>query len=94
MGYLVALLATIFLAVIAFGGTEPITFTLVQAALWVLAAVALWRERPRTLLGDPATKWIALLLGYVIFQWAVVTESPPEVRDPFFAGSRTFASST
>ena len=51
MGYLVALLATIFLAVIAFWGTEPITFTLVQAALWVLAAVALWRERPRTLLG-------------------------------------------
>lgn len=84
MGYLVALLATVFFAVIAFGGTEPITFTLVQAMVWILAAVALWRERSGKLLGDPATKWVALLLGYVAFQWAVVTENPTEVRDYFF----------
>ncbi|MDA2914173.1 O-antigen ligase family protein, partial [Acidobacteriia bacterium AH_259_A11_L15] len=83
MGYFLVLTAAILAAVVAFGGTEPITFTLVQATVWVLAAVALWRERSGKLLGDPATKWIALLLAYVAFQWAAVAESPPEVRDSF-----------
>ncbi|MFQ5741289.1 MAG: hypothetical protein ACE5JX_20010 [Acidobacteriota bacterium] len=83
MGYLVGLIAALCVAVIAFGGMDPISFTVVQATVWVLAAVALWREESGKLLGDPATKWIALLLAYVAFQWAVVTESPPEVRDAF-----------
>ncbi|MDA2912754.1 O-antigen ligase family protein [Acidobacteriia bacterium AH_259_A11_L15] len=83
MGYFLVLTAAILAAVVAFGGTEPITFTLVQATVWVLAALVLLREKSGKLLDDPATKWIALLLAYVAFQWAVVTESPPEVRDSF-----------
>lgn len=82
MAYLISLIAAIFVAVVAFAGTEPIAFVAVEATVFVLAVVALWRERGKWL-GDTATKWIALLLGYVAFQWAVVTESPAEVSSHF-----------
>lgn len=82
MGNLVALIAAILVAVVAFGGTEPTAFAAVQATVFVLAAVALWHEGSKWL-GDPSTKWVALLLGYVAFQWAVVSESPAEVSGQF-----------
>lgn len=73
MGYLIALSAVLAGVLVAFGGREPFSLSLVQIAVFATTGVALWRGKFNNLVQDPSLKWATLLVGYVVFQWAIIT---------------------
>lgn len=74
-GLAVGLLIVLYVAVLGYGGTEPLVLSAVQIGIFLLTVVAFWGLREEQVLTQPVLLASFLFMAYVGLQWLVFSDS-------------------